>query len=86
VWEQAHFWGVRRIFAQISPNLPKKMTFKKRNEYISSRVGRLGAFFEIKALQVPLLPEFSLTCRKELKKHDFQTKKTPALSFWVPFL
>jgi len=41
----------------------------------------LGAFFQIKALQAPLLPKFHPNFPK---KDDLQKKS--ALSFWVQFL
>jgi len=77
------FLRVRRIFAQISPNLPDKNSKendRQKNWCISFHVGHI---FQIKALQAPNLPKFPpnlskfpLTCPKRTKwKHDHQKEK-----------
>jgi len=65
------FLGVRRIFAQISPNMPEKYSeendLPKKKQKTNAFLSMLGAFFQIKALQAPFLPKFSLTCPKTTK-------------------
>jgi len=83
---------VRRISAQISPNLPKTnckendLQKLKKNYCIS-----LGVFFQNKALQAPFLPKFHPNLPKfpltSLKKTTLKLDlhKKSALSFRVPF-
>jgi len=70
------FLGVRRVFAQISANLPEKNPKKMTSKKCIS----LGGFSHVKALQAsflpkfyPSLPKFFLTCPKTTKfKYDLQ--------------
>jgi len=50
---------VRRIFAQMFPNLSEK--------YYKDDLQKNGTFFQIKALQAPFLPKFRLTFLKRTK-------------------
>jgi len=45
----------------------------------------LGAFFQIKALQAPLLLKFPLNCQKRTKNMTSKNKETAALWFWWHF-
>jgi len=58
VKEQANFWWLRRIFAQIFPNLPEK---NPKEIELTGKTTALVAFFQINALQAPFLPKFPLT-------------------------
>jgi len=76
----SRFLGVRRIFAQISPNLPEKNSTENDLQKTTACHFMCGAFFSIKALQAPFLPKFHpnlpkflLTCPKRTEwKHDPQ--------------
>jgi len=64
------FLWVRRIFAQISPNLPEKYSKQnclQKNDCISfyvwhifsnQKLGTFQTFFQINVLQAPFLPKF----------------------------
>jgi len=52
------FLGVRRIFAQITPNLPEKNSKENDLQKTTTFHFMLGVFFQIKALQAPSLSKF----------------------------
>jgi len=58
------------------------MTLKKATAFLFT----LGTFFQLKALQAPFLPKFTLTFQESTTlKYDLQ-KKACALTFLVPIL
>jgi len=56
------FLGVRRNFAQISPNLSEKSSKENDLKKTIASHFKLGAFFLFEALQAPFLPKFPQTC------------------------
>jgi len=63
------FLVVRRIFSQISPNLPENHTKEndlKKKQNTTAFLFMLCAFSQIKALQAPFLPKLHVTCPKIL--------------------
>ena len=64
-------FGGAKDFAQISRNLPEKNSRENHlKEWLHFILFR-AHFFQIKALQAPFLPKFTLTCQK----YDLQKKK-----------
>jgi len=70
--EAGQFSGVRRIFAQISPNVTK--TDLQTNDYNSFHVQ--GVFFQIKAIQAPFLPK---CCHQKLAQISSNLRKSMTL-------
>ena len=74
---------VRRIFTQISPNLPQntpKKTNSKKNKKTTTFLFMLDAFLQIKTLQTPFLPKFPQTFPKKLNQ-NMTSKKCLPLDF-----